>query len=226
VSVSHETFDAQTASEVTRGGSAARRNGRNTSSPEILEAATVVFSEHGYRGSNLNHVAAKLGVTRQAIYYYYPTKHAILLALFQRFFDQLEEAAASVRSADPDPATLFEMLLRTHIRCVAQRPELSSIFTKEYGSLEPDARQHIRERRRAYHETFVSAYEAGRKSGQLRDLPVQPAVSLILGAANWIFRWYRGTPSIDELTDVAIALFRDGYCAPHDRASPSSEGAQ
>lgn len=205
--------------------SAEERDGPSMSGPEILKAATVAFSEQGYRGSNLQHVASKLRVTRQAIYYYYPNKHAILLALFERFFDQLDEAVKSAAAADSDPAARFELLLRAHIRCVAAEPELSAIFTKEYGSLKPEAREAIRERRRKYHQIFVEAYEAGRDRGALRDLPVHPTVSLILGAANWIFRWYHGSPPIDSLTDLAVTLFRDGYWAAEDGPTATESGA-
>jgi AcrR family transcriptional regulator len=197
-------------------GATPSRNGRNISSADILKAATVVFSEHGYRGSNLQHVAGKLGVTRQAIYYYYPNKHAILLSLFEHFFDQLDDAVEAVLVADSDPALRFEKLVRAHMRCVASKPELSAIFTKEYGSLLPEARDAVRERRRRYHQAFVEAYENGRDLGELRDLPVHPTVSLTLGAVNWIFRWYRGTPPIEDLTDIAITLFRDGYRVRED----------
>ena len=196
-------------------GSTGRRSGNNTLSTEdILKAATASFSRKGYRGTNLQDVAVALNVTRQAIYYYYPSKHAILLTLFERFFDELDEAVAKAASGIERPSERFEAMLRAHVIVVARSPELSSIFTREYVSLEPAAQKAIQTRRRTHHQALVAAYEEARDAGEVRDLPPSPTVSLLFGAANWIFRWYHRREtgmSVDEIADLALSLFRSGY---------------
>ena len=187
---------------------------------DILRVAAEEFSKKGYRGARLSDVADSLGVTRQALYYYYRSKAAILVDLFSNFFDELEaglDAVAGGQSAAED----FDAMMRAHIRTVAARPELSAIFTQERSALPLTDARRIQRRRQAYQQRMVEAYEKGIKEGKLRDCgSASVEVSLLLGAANWIFRWYRPgrdfTP--DALADIAVNLLGSGY-----RLGPASQ---
>jgi AcrR family transcriptional regulator len=187
---------------------------------DILRVAAEEFSKKGYRGARLSDVADSLGVTRQALYYYYRSKAAILVDLFSNFFDELEaglDAVAGGGSAAED----FDAMMRAHIRTVAAQPELSAIFTQERSALPVTDARRIQRRRQAYQQRMVEAYEKGIKEGKLRDCgSASVEVSLLLGAANWIFRWYRPgrdfTP--DALADIAVNLLGSGY-----RLGPASQ---
>ncbi|MDQ6525229.1 TetR family transcriptional regulator [Nocardioides sp. LHD-245] len=188
-----------------------------TTREDILQAAIVAFSRNGYRGTNLQDVAGELGVTRQAIYYHYRDKHAILLAMFESFFDRLSDAVATAREAESDPTLKFDRILVAHLVTVAAAPELSAVFTRDYKNLSPEARSAIHKRRRMYQKVFVADFEVAQAAGRFRtELPAHTTVSLMLGAANWTFRWYdpafaRQTP--EELAALALDLFRRGLDA-------------
>jgi AcrR family transcriptional regulator len=192
-----------------------RRNG--LSRDDIRQAAVVAFSEKGYRGTNLQDVASVLGVTRQAIYYYYSNKHALLLEMFEEYFSDLDRALDEALEGVEDPRLRFEAMLRAHVLTVARTPELSSIFTREYEALEPEARTSVRQRRRAYQRRFVDGFDTMGASGEAREMPASAVVSLMFGAANWTFRWYdhrRHEMSPEELADLVMSLFRSGYALP------------
>jgi AcrR family transcriptional regulator len=180
---------------------------------EILRLAAEEFGRKGFRGARLDDIATRLGVTRQALYYYYPTKTAILSDLYERFFERLEAALDEAERAHSGRGR-FDAMLEAHIKTVAESPELSAIFTQERSALPDEAAKHIRDRRQAYQERLVAAYRQGVESGELRD-DASPSVtvSLAVGAANWIFRWYRGdhglTPA--QLAKVAVDLLGTGY---------------
>lgn len=50
----------------------------------ILEEALVVFAQNGYRGTNLRDLAARLGLSKSALYKHYESKEAIWNALLDR----------------------------------------------------------------------------------------------------------------------------------------------
>jgi AcrR family transcriptional regulator len=184
---------------------------------EILAAAVTAFSQKGYRGTNLQDVAAVLGVTRQAIYYHYRNKHALLHEMFERFFDDLDEAVEAAATAEADPAKRFEQMLRAHVIIVARTPATSSIFTREFEALQPEAQSAVRQRRRGYQARFVEAYTALEEAGEARALPTGETISLMFGAVNWTFRWYdptRSKISPEALADLVLDLFRSGYAVP------------
>jgi len=53
--------------------------------PELLDAALHVFAELGYRGTRLDAVAARAGVTKGTIYHYFDTKEELLLAVIEHY---------------------------------------------------------------------------------------------------------------------------------------------
>jgi AcrR family transcriptional regulator len=180
---------------------------------EILRLAAQEFGEKGFRGARLDDVASRLGVTRQALYYYYPTKNAILVDLYEGFFDRLEHALDEAERTHAIRGR-FDAMLEAHIRTVAESPELSAIFTQERNTLPRDMSGRIRLRRQAYQARLVKAYENGVKAGELRDdAPVDIIVSLAIGAANWIFRWYHGDQQLlpSELAVIAVDVLGTGY---------------
>jgi AcrR family transcriptional regulator len=180
---------------------------------DILRLAAQEFGSKGFRGARLDDVAVRLGVTRQALYYYYPTKTAILADLYDRFFERLEAALDEAEAAHPEGGR-FDAMLEAHIRTVAEAPELAAIFTQERSTLPPDTGTKVGNRRAAYQRRFVDAYRAGVEAGELRD-DAAPSVtgSLALGAANWVFRWYGTDDDLTpaELASVAVDLLGGGY---------------
>lgn len=195
-----------------------RKTTTGISRRDVLDAAVRAFAKKGYRGTNLNDVAVELGVTRQAIYYYYPSKQDILRELLGTFFRELNDRVEPTHTAAATPAEAFESMLAAHITYVAAVPDLAAVFTRENVSLDEQAGAEIQSQRRQYHDRFVETFAAAQRDGAFRGADPNAAVSLLLGATNWLFRWYRPDHpegmSIDELTRTAIDLLAHGYRAP------------
>ena len=104
---------------------------------DILDIASREFALTGYRGTNLGQVSDALGVTRQAIYYYFPKKHDLLIALFVRFFDLLDAAADEAAAISSNGRERFDAMLRAHIRIVASDPSISSVFGEGRATFHP-----------------------------------------------------------------------------------------
>ncbi|HEX6872684.1 MAG TPA: TetR/AcrR family transcriptional regulator, partial [Micromonosporaceae bacterium] len=201
---------------------------RVVSVESILEIAARIFAERGYLGTNLQDVAAELGVTRQALYYHFSKKHDILRAVFEWMFRELN-AAADVAEARANGRGTFENLLRGHVEFLAVHPHLAQLSVQEYRHLPSDMAQEVLELRRQYLERFYEAFAAGVEVGRLVDQDPRVAVQLAMGAANWLHRWYRpsGELSPSDMTNVAVQLLMGGFAraeGPAERriAAPST----
>ncbi len=49
-------------------------------SQDLAQRATKYFSDHGYAGTSMRKVAAYLGLSKSALYHYFPTKEDLFLA--------------------------------------------------------------------------------------------------------------------------------------------------
>jgi TetR/AcrR family transcriptional regulator, regulator of cefoperazone and chloramphenicol sensitivity len=68
----------------------------------ILAAAADLFGEKSYAGTSVRDIAERLGITKAALYYYFPSKETILDALIDPLAAALKQLAARA-SATPTP---------------------------------------------------------------------------------------------------------------------------
>lgn len=155
----------------------------------ILDLSAGLFARHGFRATSLQLVADELSLTRQALYYHFPSKGHILVALFDRMMSRMENAIDNV--ADDPRVPRFVILMRAHIDVILGDADLVAVLLHERPELAKLRRPDVRPRRNAYTQRFISAYEAGRAAGQLRDLDAWTAVNTLLSAANVLSTWYR-----------------------------------
>ncbi|WP_282170397.1 TetR/AcrR family transcriptional regulator [Ruegeria atlantica] len=66
-------------------------------SQDLAQRAAKYFSDHGYAGTSMRKVAAYLGVSKSALYHYFPTKEDLFLACTKQVM-----AAFDTDIVDPD----------------------------------------------------------------------------------------------------------------------------
>ncbi|MCL9761331.1 TetR/AcrR family transcriptional regulator [Frankia sp. AiPa1] len=77
----------------------------------ILAVAVTLFGEQGYAGTSVRDISERLGLTKAALYYHFPSKETILDALLEPFMLELGRLADLIRqSPPPSPETLIERI--------------------------------------------------------------------------------------------------------------------
>jgi len=59
-----------------------------------LEVALELFAEHGYEQTSLREIADRLGVTKAALYYHFPSKEALLSGIVDSLVEPADELVA------------------------------------------------------------------------------------------------------------------------------------
>lgn len=84
---------------------------------EIRAVATELFARQGFEKTSLREVAERLGITKAALYYHFPSKADLMRGIVQPFLDEVEalladrEAAAAVDTRQ-FLADYFDVVLR------------------------------------------------------------------------------------------------------------------
>jgi AcrR family transcriptional regulator len=175
---------------------------RTLTAQQIMDTTVEFFAEKGYHGTSLDDVAERLGVTRQALYYYYPRKHDLLVAICDDLVSDLQAAVEEASRSSDDHVERLRAMVEAYVFRVASRPTYSAVVTRDFTFLPPKDERRVRVRRREITERFLEAMEDAVRHGVAKDLPPDVSVSLILGAANWVYRWFR--PSA-EMTPQDLA---------------------
>ena len=85
----------------------------NTTKSRILDEALVMFAENGYRGTNLRDLAARLGLSKSALYKHYASKEDIRNALLNRMEAYYEERFGSAEHLSSSPKSGEELFAMT-----------------------------------------------------------------------------------------------------------------
>ena len=98
----------------------------------ILAAATQLFRELGYRGTDMEDIAQAVGLARNSLYRYYPNKDHILLACVLRDMVPFVEELKSLEVRYPDPLPRISAWLDTQIE-IATSPAHATMELMEIG---------------------------------------------------------------------------------------------
>ncbi len=183
---------------------------------EILHAALRAFGERGYHATTLGDIAERIGVQKTALYHYFPDKEAILYACHRESVNEVGRLLDAARDRDMTASQRLRHLIGEHVRVMTHTLEGSSLAF-EIPALSPEHQQEIVAARDRYECGLRDIITEGIDSGEFRAVDPKVAVFAILGAINWIARWYRPDGSIDagELgTEFADHLVGGLVCQP------------
>lgn len=191
----------------------------------ILEAAARLFGEQGYRKTRLEDVAAQFGVTRAALYYHFKNKQEILFDIHVRAISGLLAGAeAAVAAVDPVDQQLRKMLAH-HVAYVARNATYIGIFHEEEAELAPEQRAELNVMRKRYADKLIALYGEGVKTGCFRPVDPRLAIFALLGACNWVYRWYhhQGALRPEPIGVLFEDLLAHGYLLGPPSPTPGSE---
>lgn len=96
----------------------------------ILEAALEMFSTYGFRGTTIDQIAEKAGMSKPNLLYYFPRKEDIYVTVLE---NTLEDWLTPFRDIDPDGDPIEELRKYTvfKMQLSALRPESSRLFANE-----------------------------------------------------------------------------------------------
>ncbi|MCY6381360.1 HTH-type transcriptional regulator RutR [Hoeflea prorocentri] len=96
----------------------------------ILDAALEVFSAYGFRGSTIDQIAEKAGMSKPNLLYYFPRKEDIYVTVLEK---TLEDWLAPFRDIDPDgdPVEELRKYIMLKMKLSASKPESSRLFANE-----------------------------------------------------------------------------------------------
>lgn len=85
----------------------------------LLRAALVAFGKQGYASTSTKRIAEQAGVSAGLLFHYFPTKAALLQALFEESMGQVMASFAEAAEA-PDARSRLEKLVRVSFRIVGE----------------------------------------------------------------------------------------------------------
>jgi len=127
-----------------------------TTRERILDIAIELFIEKGYDKTSLREIAERLGFTKAALYYHFPSKQDILLALHLRLHDIGNKVFAELSNIDGGSESLstWTTLIDHFVDQVANNRKLFLLHERNQNALEQVGRS---KQHQAEHEDLEEA---------------------------------------------------------------------
>lgn len=139
---------------------------------EILDVATRVFADQGFRQADVQVMADRLGVGKGTIYRYFPTKEALFLAAADRGMRRLRECIDAGMAELTDPIEQLVAATQIYLAYFDEHPEVVELIIQERAEFKDRKKPTYFVYRDARIDRWRRLFEELMKAGQVRRVPV------------------------------------------------------
>jgi AcrR family transcriptional regulator len=199
----------------------------------ILEAANKVFAEKGYHEATMDDIAKRLGVSKGAIYLYFPSKEDLFEAMCKTAPQAFKEILYSSFSADANPVQSATQFFDKMLKLSASNPGLSFEILSE-ASRNPTLKRILRQNHAEYEEVLTGFLAEGRKRRIVADnLDIHSLANSLIALWNGLETLLVSGLPVDDARrawlEALKAIFMNQHAAEHSlmirRSRPVSKVA-
>jgi AcrR family transcriptional regulator len=177
----------------------------------MLDVAAKLFAERGFSGTNLQDVADALGISRPALYYYFPNKEEILASLVEEVtvFSQ-QQSTKLATASDTNPGETLRLMTRSHAKWLLDHAVAFRVVDRSEADLPAATRQVQNTAKRALLANFSAVITRGAEIGHFRPVDPQLTAFAIFGMCSWTAWWFKPNGRLssqevaDRIADLAV----------------------
>jgi TetR/AcrR family transcriptional regulator, cholesterol catabolism regulator len=179
---------------------------------QILRTAADLFRERGYRATTLEHIAARMGMSKASLYKYFHAKEEMLAAISRGTIETFTRELGLVLGSGMPPEDKLRRVVRDHVRFVIANRSFLTVFFSEEANLPPRLARALAAQKDRYDKGVESIVSEGARRGVFRDVPPRLVVFGLLGMLNWLYKWYnpRGRWGAEEISAAFLSLVEGG----------------
>ncbi len=191
---------------------------------EVLDAALALFVEKGFAATRVEDIAVRAGLSKGAVYLYFPSKEAILEGLVKRAVMPIaDNALAFLNNYSGDPRPVISQVMKMVAGRLAD-PKLVAIprlLIREIVNFPEFAEMYRREVLDRIIPAVTQLVETGMREGYFRELDPELTLRSIIGpivAHMLISELFGIRPkdglAVDRLIENHLTILFDGLSAP------------
>lgn len=182
---------------------------------KIIETATELFHQKGYRSTTLDDIATELGITKAALYHYVSSKEKLLSIIYIQALENIFKNVGKILGMDLPPDQKLKLIIRNHIQeIIIQSLSMFYVFFTEENQLPEGDFKKIQGEKKKYTKIIEKLIQEGISQGIFRQADSKLQAYAIIGMCNWVYKWYKPIDtyySPDQIADHFISLLEKGY---------------
>lgn len=182
---------------------------------DILENAAKMFSKKGFEKAALEDIAHELKMTKGSLYYYIKSKEDMLFQCIMRALKMTHDMMDEVEKLDLPPDLRLQQVIVGHAK-VLTTDFVVGVLRQQELLLPTHMRDAVIQERDRFEKRFLAIVKEGIQKGLFQKEDYKMKAYAILGALNWIPRWYspEGKLSPDEIGRIMANYLIRGLLSP------------
>jgi AcrR family transcriptional regulator len=161
---------------------------------KVLAAAAELFASQGYETTSVQQVVDRAGVTKGALYHYFPTKEALLIEMYRSVFAQRQAALDAIIARELEPATTLRAIIDDLVVGTLAMAHAPAAINRELSRVDAERIAPLRADWQRYQDTVRKVIRDAQVAGVFRGRTSPEVASwAIFGVTNTIHTWYRAT---------------------------------
>jgi AcrR family transcriptional regulator len=186
----------------------------------IIEAAMRVFSVRGYHHTSVDDIAAEADTSKGGIYFHFPTKQAIFLALLDRLASTLQSTVEQAMASQDQPIARAEAAISVVLDTFADNPHLARLFLVESLGAGPEFNARMAQIRLSFAEQIRQQLDEAVATRAIAPIDTATAAAAWFGAVNEVVTHWALAESRGRLEDayptIRLLLLRGIGVPPAD----------
>ncbi len=175
----------------------------------ILETATRLFYESGFRATSMESIADELSATKPFIYYHFKNKYDLLEEIALRVTGLANGALEAAMQVDADPAAVLANMVRNYSRLVLERKRIVAVFWRESSNFSETTKERVERERLRFTSALAEVLREGNARGVFEvDQPALTALA-IMNLITFTYTWqgeHDGDLTQEELQEQFVKL--------------------
>ena len=152
----------------------------------VILAAGQAFRRRGYHNAPMTEIAANLGLTKAALYYYVRNKEEVLYECHLMAYDAMDE----ILKSKTEGVTALDKLEVLYVKFVTMLTASGVSLLTDVNSLGEESKTDVLSRRGKIERKIIRLVKEGQKDGSIREGDARLHVFFFMGALNWLNAWY------------------------------------
>lgn len=172
---------------------------------QLMDAAAALFAENGFHAVSMRDIAKKTGMLPGSMYYHFPSKDDLLLAIYEEGIRLISERVDTAAAQADSPWEKLEAAARAHVEMLLDESDYAQVILSVFPKDVPAIAKSLKPLRDDYEDRFRVLIDA---LSLKPDVEKQTLRLTLLGALNWAKVWYdphRGSPA-ETATDILNLL--------------------
>jgi len=193
----------------------------------ILDAALQIFSAKGFHNTKLDEIVAEASISKGSIYFHFPNKEKLFIALVDQFASLIERRAKAAIEGEAHGMARVQAALEAVLETFAKYrapAKLLLVQATGLGTVFESKRLEVNNRFARLIHTYLDEAVA---DGSIAPVNTQVVAQAWMGAIyNVVIQWvYTNEPSKDDIMQTLLPLllksvdYQERPCPPTDSAT-------